>query len=469
MADSNDSGNNPPDPAKRHRLQKTYEAGVKALGGNQFDYAVDMFAMCVAGDPGNVIYTQNLLGALMRKYNNNKKGGGFAAIKGATTKASMMKASRGKDWPAVIKHGVEFLKLNPWDAGCLSSMAEACGEMEHNGCQIAYLKIALDADIKDVDINRKLARALDIDTQYEAAIASWRRVLAAKPNDEEAIKGINDAQVRNTMKKGKYDEATDAQDVRADKAAQEQAGPQRTPEQELLRAIAKKPGELSNYIELAELYMREDQYDKAEEVLKTALHLAGKDSNVQERMEDLQVRRMRQKVAIAEQKYRDNPTDAHKEQVLKLRAELNKVELEVYRNRSERYPSNLNFKYELGVRLRLTGKANEAIKLLQEARADPQHKGEVLLALGECFQEIKQYRLAMDNYESAIQEVPERNVEGKKLSLYRAGKLALGLKDLEAADKHLHALAGMDFTYRDLPDLLEKLRRLREEEGGPNS
>ena len=45
-------------------------------------------------------------------------------------------------------------------------------------------------------------------------------------------------------------------------------------------------------------------------------------------------------------------------------------------------------------------------------------------ALGQCFQEIKQYRLAMNNYESAIHEIPDRDADNKKRALYRAGRLA---------------------------------------------
>jgi hypothetical protein len=38
------------------------------------------------------------------------------------------------------------------------------------------------------------------------------------------------------------------------------------------------------------------------------------------------------------------------------------------------------------------------------------------------------------------------------------------LKDLNAADKHLSALAGLDFTYKDVAALLDRLSSLREEQ-----
>ena len=42
------------------------------------------------------------------------------------------------------------------------------------------------------------------------------------------------------------------------------------------------------------------------------------------------------------------------------------------------------------------------------AKNDPRKKGMSLLILGECFQQIKQYDLAMKHYEAAILEMPER-------------------------------------------------------------
>ena len=53
-------------PAERSRVMKCYATGMQALQGN-VDYAVDMFAQCVIGDPGNAIFLQKLLESLKRK------------------------------------------------------------------------------------------------------------------------------------------------------------------------------------------------------------------------------------------------------------------------------------------------------------------------------------------------------------------------------------------------------------------
>ena len=113
----------------------------------------------------------------------------------------------------------------------------------------------------------------------------------------------------------------------------------------------------------------------------------------------------------------------------------------------------------------LTKRYPEAIQQLQIAKNDPRRKGACLLVLGQCFQRIEQYRLAMNHYESAIQEIPDRDAENKKKALYFAGRLAMALKDIAAAEKHLTTLAGLDFTYKDISALLDKVAKLRENPG----
>jgi tetratricopeptide (TPR) repeat protein len=93
------------------------------------------------------------------------------------------------------------------------------------------------------------------------------------------------------------------------------------------------------------------------------------------------------------------------------------------------------------------------------------------LNLGQCFQKIGQKRLAVSHYESAIGEIPDRDGDHKKDALYRAGELQVSLKNYEAAEKHLSILAGLDFTYKDVSALLDKVSRLRDnpdEQDSPN-
>ena len=139
-------------------------------------------------------------------------------------------------------------------------------------------------------------------------------------------------------------------------------------------------------------------------------------------------------------------------------------EIVVFRSRCERFPNQLGHRYELAVRLQLKGEYNEAIKEYQVAKADPRRKGVCILKLGECFRSIKQYALAMNHFEEAIKEIPDRDADNRKLALYRAGMLAVGLGDLDRGERYLNTLAGMDFSYRDIAALLQKVTDARKKE-----
>jgi tetratricopeptide (TPR) repeat protein len=141
----------------------------------------------------------------------------------------------------------------------------------------------------------------------------------------------------------------------------------------------------------------------------------------------------------------------------RLRSAQLKYEIEVYAARAARYPENITWKYELAMRLKAAGNHAEAIKNFQEVLHDVRRRGAVALELGECFQKIRQYTLAMRNYQTAVDLLTDRENDLRKRALYRAGVLATGLDDVDAARKYLSTLAELDFGYRDVAERLDKL------------
>ena len=463
MAD--DNGRQPILPAKRRRLQQCFEHGSKSVAQGSFDYAADMFTQCVIGDPGNMIYAQQFLRTLYQKYGNNKKGSKLAGVKGMGIKGSIKKAEMSKDWPTVLSSGLEMLKLNPWDVNTLTAMATACDALHFGETQLAWLKGALEANTTDPHINRLCGRALARVGEFESAIACWQRVRKVKPTDEEANKAISNLEVEKTITRGGYEDASSSTDVRADKDAENEhysGGVQLTPEQKLEKLIAKKPEELGNYLELADLHYRHERYAESEAVLKKALDVSGGgDVTIRERLEDAQLHRGRQQVAVAEKKAELEKTEEAQKLAQRMKAELNRLELDVYRSRTERYPTSVGFKFELGLRLKRARQFEEAIKCFQDCRGDTKRQGLVYLELGECFQYIKQHKLALSNYEEATRSLNEREVEARKLAFYRAGRLALTMGDIERADRHLTEVASMDFGFKDVAALLDKVGQMR--------
>ena len=332
--------------------------------------------------------------------------------------------------------------------------------MTYGDCELAYLKYAYDASPKDVEVCQQLAEALTLRERFVEAINFWHKVELIKPDWDLPKRAIASITVlQHQVKDPKYE---------ADRKATGKSGSGKqeelTHEDRLKQRIQRNPKDLTGYDELGNLYLNTDRFVEAEEVFKQKLEASDNDPTVREEIEDVQLRALRSKMSAAHKKAKESGKETDKKEYEQLRMTVIEKELQVYGNRCERYPNNLIFRYELAVRYQLKGDLNEAIKNFQIAKNDPRKRGMCLINLGECFRAIKQFHLAMSHFEQAVQEIPDREQEYKKLAHYRAGKLAMGLKDLAKAEKYLSTLASMDFTYRDTSDLLERLHRMIEEQ-----
>jgi tetratricopeptide (TPR) repeat protein len=446
-------------PATRKRLQKCFEHASKQTSQNNFDYATELLTQCVAGDPSNVLYVRSYIENLQKKYANNRKGAPLAQMKERGARSAIKKATSEQHWDEVIQNGLRVLAVNPWDITTLRAMATALQNMSPLAeVELYLLKCALEANPKEPETNRQCARAMADRGQYDQAIACWHRVEQLLPNNEEAQKAISDLAVRKTLSNLENKKA--AMNRPASAPGQEEI----SHEEVLRRRIAANRKDLVSYYELAQIYLNANNFKEADNIFQQAFEASDGDPDVKEKWQDVQVRRLRHQATIARAKRKES--DAAEQEYRRLRKELNERELEVCLYRVERYPNILRYKYDLGLRYQISKQYNEAIKQFQGARNDPRVKGLCLLGLAQCFQSIKQPRLAMSHYEMAISEIPDRDADNKKESLYQAGKMALEeVKDLNVAEKHLTVLAGMDFTYKDVSTLLDKIAQLRENGG----
>ena len=451
-------------PGERARLAQCFQAGTKNLTANA-DYAIEMYSACVNGDPGNAVYLQALLG-ILRKKHPPKKSGGLASLFGGSKGGGIRKLVSGGQHKEAIKQGVDVLKGNPYDTGVLLAMAESCGQQGFPGTRQVYLKSALDAAPADPEVNKHCARFAAEIGEFDQAIACWVRIGAQKSFAEEAEKEIARLQVEKTIAAGQG--MSGRPGPKAAEGAAKPAAPAaeaRDRVAELRRSIKEQPAEIDPYLELADLLEKDAKLDEANEILKTALAASGGDVKVREHVEDRQLRWTKQQVIDAEKRLEKEDTPELRATAERLRATLLKREIETYAARAARYPENPGWKYELAMRLKAAGNYAEAIKQFQVVLGDSRRKGVVALELGECFQKIKQYQLAMQNYATAVEALTDREAELRKRALYRAGVLASGLEDLDAAKKYLSTLAGLDFGYRDVAQRLDKLGSVKDKGG----
>ncbi len=465
--------------AVRQRLQAVFEHAQRCAEKADYDYAHDLFAQCLVEDPANLIYLQHFLGNLAQKYGNSKKGVRFSGLKSKGSRMTLNKAAGKGQWKEAFTAACDALKSNPWETSTLLDVAEAYQQIGSDECQLFVMKWALDAAPKDLTVNRQAAEALTRLGQFDQAISCWRRVEQAKPGDEEAGKAISKLSVERTIQKGGYNEellkgaVTDSKELEDSvrdrvtqgrpEAAAAKSRAESAQEKALLTAIEAKPADLEKYLELADVFTSQNRLREAVDILGRALAASGGgDLRIRERLEDASLRRAQHQVAVAQRRADQDKTEEAIELARRMTAQANQAELEVYAARAGRNPGNSLLQYELGLRCKKAGKFKEAIQAFQAARDESRQKAMVQLHLGESFQYIKQFKLALSSYEAAVQAADTSQPDTKKLALYRAGVLAAEMNDREKAEKYLTQLAAVDFGYRDVAERLDKLAALRD-------
>ena len=148
------SDNSPPgSPNKlQQRLSECFERGNLLMTRDKnYDYAHTMFAECATQVPGNLVYVETLLRNLRLKtplVNQKHK------LFGQGANREIKQAVDRKEWMTVVRLGIESLKSDPWNVTVLRTLAQACENLHQNEAELAYLKQALDASPKNLDVNR---------------------------------------------------------------------------------------------------------------------------------------------------------------------------------------------------------------------------------------------------------------------------------------------------------------------------
>jgi len=345
----------------------------------------------------------------------------------------------------------------------LTEIAAALAELGFDECRLEYLKLALLAAPTDVNLNKQAALAFEDVADFDNAIRCWDRISQQRPTDEEARRTINHLTVQKTIYKGNYEDAESSRDASVERnTVSTGAEDEASAEVKLRRDIRRKPEEVTNYIALSDYYWKLEDFDNAEKIMREGVEATGS-MRAREYLEDVQLNRARRALVLTQKKAAQEKSEKTVELYKRMKVELNNREMEIYGGRCERYPGNFALKYEFGLRLRLAGKYREAISQLQAARSEPKRVAHANLELGFCFYKLDRYDLAIASFDAAVKTSGQWSVDVKKQALYNAGRLARDMKDYEAAVNYFTELAGLEYGYKDVAELLESSSRLRDQ------
>jgi tetratricopeptide (TPR) repeat protein len=214
-------------------------------------------------------------------------------------------------------------------------------------------------------------------------------------------------------------------------------------------------------------YEKEKKLEEAVEMYAKALQISP-DPNIREQMEDCELEVFRNNLLIAKEvaaKHADD--DSHRRKAAELNGELVKREIEVLSRRVERYPQNLQVKFDLARRFVRVKKWSLAIPLFQQASADSRLKVETLINLAKCFVNTKQRPLGLRQLERVLPEVnPHDQKENFCEAHYLLGVLFQEGGDTARAENHFTEVIGVDYNYKDAAKRLGEIQGSSGDAGG---
>jgi Tfp pilus assembly protein PilF len=465
-----------PSPEQRRVAAGQFERANQVIATGNFDYGIQLLLTCCKLDPGNLIYRQALRRTEKVKFNNNLRGSRLAFLTTSTSRTKLKAAKASRDYLKVLECGEAVLVRNPWDVGAQMDMAEAAEALGHVELAAWTLEQARQRNPQDATVNRALARLYEKRGNFSQAILLWELVRKVDPRDIEAQHKAKDLAASDTIVRGGYDAvldkspaATPPQDVdatatQAVKNAPQHAPPTSVAEDRLAReasALRKRiqadPANANAHLQLASLYRRVGKIDEAREVLQKALIPTANSFEVSLELADLDIEPFRRNFAITEGKLKAKPEDEHLERIrLRLQREIYSRELDLYRQKADRYPTEMAHRLELGIRLLHMGQTDSAITELQAARSDPRHRWRAMLYLGYCFKSRKNWQLAQRNFEEALQNLPAAEESFRKELLFQLAQGAAETGDLARAVECGYELANLDFGYKNIGRLIDE-------------
>jgi tetratricopeptide (TPR) repeat protein len=128
--------------------------------------------------------------------------------------------------------------------------------------------------------------------------------------------------------------------------------------------------------------------------------------------------------------------------------EQSQVELEIYRERVQKYPTDLGLRYRLGRALFFAREFDEAIPALQAAQGDPRHRYHARLLMSRAFFEKGAFAQAVDVLKE-ICDVPDLPEElGKDICYWLARSLEAD-GQMDEARAAYSKLLRQDYNYAD--------------------
>jgi tetratricopeptide (TPR) repeat protein len=441
-------------------LRGLFTKGGDALQRDNYDYAIDLFNQILAREPAQFEVRKALRTAQIKKAG---AGSGFFK-KMLSTAGSQPLLAKGhmalsKNPGEALQIAEQVLNGDPYNSGAHRLVVEAATALELPHTAVMSLEILVRNSPKDVDVSIKFARALADIGQSGRAEKHLAELSRSFPTDNELAQALKDLSARKTLDEGGYEALADGtgsyRDILKNKdeaVSLEQQNRQVKTEDVTERLIGEyetrlqtEPKNLKLVRSLAELYTQKKQYDKAlsyyEQIKASDV---GADSSLDRSIAETTGRKFDHEI---EQLDASAPDYADK--AAKLQAEKEAYQLSECQKRAERFPTDLQIRFELGQLYFKAGKVGEAIQEFQKAQGNPHRRIAAMNFLAQCFARRKMFDLATRTLQNALKEKLVFDDEKKEL-VYNLGCVLEGMGKKDEAIKQFEQIYEVDIGYRDV-------------------
>lgn len=443
------------------KAREHFDKGFAAMERGNLDYAIDMFLLSLDICPQLLKSRKYLRAAQVKKYKTSPPSAfqkSLIPVKaaGKTMKAqSLMK----KDPSGALRATEDLLTMDPFNVSFVNLNVQAATAAQMPEAAILSLEVIKESNATDVKLLRQLAALYQqVDRLHDARLI-YEEVARIAPNDPQSIKMLKDATALDSMQKGRWAEEGDFRGkIKDSKEAillEQQNKAVKSAKDvdalidENIKKIAAEPQNINYRRALADLYLRADRYDDALDALKQAQEITGgADPQIDRAVSNAYIRKLDFEIAQFE-------AAGDAEHAEAWRKEKAAFMLDDAKDKVERYPNDLGFRYDLGVLMFERGEINEAIQHFQLSQRNPQKRIRSLYYLGLCFKSKNQYDIAMEQLQKAASELPIMD-DTKKDILYELGSISELMGNREKAVAYFKEIYGVDISYRDVTAKIEQ-------------
>jgi tetratricopeptide (TPR) repeat protein len=294
---------------------------------------------------------------------------------------------------------------------------------------------------------------------YDQAVNAVGYLAARSPTDMALKDEQRDLSGKLTIARGKYADAESFRDSLQDGDKQKllhDAERAKQGEQTLEALIAAQgreyeanptvPGKIYAYVEALLKPERRKEELVAIDVLMKAYE-ESTNYSFKQRADDIRLKQLHRQTRRWMEQARKTGKEDDKQQYRLAAMEEHQTELDIYRERVAKYPTDLRLKYFLGTVLFRSQQYDEAIPILQEAQGDPRSRVRCQLMIGRAFLEKGAYSQAADVLSESLDKYEATGDDLDKQMLYWLGRAYEADGKVQEAKAAYGKLLRQDYNY----------------------